>query len=64
MSEEIELTPKVNCGIWTAIENFINKENNEKIWDNKYVAPKQTITKKKEKFRARCGLIHFCLIGS
>ncbi|XP_031632397.1 uncharacterized protein LOC116346466 [Contarinia nasturtii] len=52
MSEEIELnTPKVNCGVWTAIENFINKENNEMIWDNKNV-PKVSVTRKKEKFKA------------
>lgn len=56
MSEEIELTPKVNCGVWTAIENFIHKENSEKIWDSKYMPPKtSSITRKKEKFRVRCG---------
>lgn len=53
MSEDIELTPKVNCGIWTAIENFINKENTEKIWDNKNIPPKTSIARKKEKIRVR-----------
>lgn len=55
MSEEIESTPKVNCGVWTAIENFINKENNEKIWDIKNVPPKvnKVVTRKKEKLRTR-----------
>ena len=53
MSEEIESTPKVNCGVWTAIENYINKENNEKIWDNKNVPPKVVVTRKKEKLRSR-----------
>lgn len=55
MSEDIELTPKLNCGIWTAIEIFINKENNEKIWDNKNIPP-VSITRKKEKIRVRWAL--------
>lgn len=53
MSEEIELTPKVNCGVWTAIENYLLKENNEKIWDNKNVPPKVLVSRKKEKLRTR-----------
>lgn len=53
MSEEIESTPKVNCGVWTAIENYINKENNEKIWDSKNVPSKVVVTRKKEKIRSR-----------
>lgn len=53
MSEEIELKPKINCGIWTAIENYINKENDEKIWDHKNIPPKSTVTRKKEKIRVR-----------
>lgn len=61
MSEEIELTPKVNCGIWTAIENFINKENNEKIWDSKNVPPKVLVTRKKEKIRSRCEPSKLCV---
>lgn len=54
MSEEIELnSPKANCGVWTAIENFINKENNGMIWASRNVPPKVFITSKKEKFRVR-----------
>lgn len=53
MSEELELTPKVNCGIWTAIESFINKENNEMIWNSKNVPPKVSPPRKKEKIRIR-----------
>lgn len=50
--EEVDFTPKLNCGVWTAIENFINKENNEMIWDSKNVPPpKTTVPRKKEKFR-------------
>lgn len=56
MSEEIELTPKVKCGVWTAIENFLNKESNEKIWDNKDIPPKTPVSRKKEKCRARGDL--------
>lgn len=55
MSEEIELnTPKINCGVWTAIEEFINKEDNEKIWGSENVPLKVSTTRKKEKFRVRC----------
>lgn len=51
--EEIDFTPKLNCGVWTAIENVINKENNEMIWDYKNVPAKVTVARKKEKFRVR-----------
>lgn len=55
MCEEIESnTP--NCGVWTAIENFINKESNEKIRGRKNVPPKVFTTRKKEKFRVRCEM--------
>lgn len=53
--EEIDFTPKLNCGVWTAIENVINKENNEMIWDYKNVPAKVTVARKKEKFRVRWG---------
>lgn len=52
--EEVDFTPKLNCGVWTAIENFINKENNEMIWDNKNMPPKTSVTRKKERVRVRC----------
>lgn len=51
--EEVDFTPKLNCGVWTAIENFINKENNEMIWDSKIIPPKVSVTRKKERVRAR-----------
>lgn len=52
--EEIDFKPKLNCGVWTAIENFINKGNNEMIWDYKNVPAKVPVTtRKKEKFRVR-----------
>lgn len=51
--DEIEFTPKLNCGVWTAIENFINKENNGMIWDIRNVPPKVSATRKKERVRAR-----------
>lgn len=54
MSEEIESTPKAkSCGVWTAIENYINKENEEKIWDQKNVPPMTTVTRKREKIQVR-----------
>lgn len=51
--EEVDFTPKLNCGVWTAIENLIHKEHNGMIWDNKknVPPPKVTVTRKKEKFR-------------
>lgn len=49
--EEVDFTPKLNCGVWTAIENLIHKENHGMIWDSKNVPPKVTVTRKKEKFR-------------
>lgn len=49
MSVEADLTPRVNCGIWTIIETFINKGTTGKIWDGNDVWPKQAASKKKEK---------------
>lgn len=51
--DEVDFTPKLNCGIWTAIENFINKENNGMIWDIRNVPPKVSATRKKERLRVR-----------
>ena len=53
--EEVDFTPKLNCGVWTAIENFINKENNEMIWDSKNMPPKVSVARKKERVRVRCA---------
>lgn len=60
--EDVDYAMKTNCGVWTAIENFINKENNEMIWDNKNMPPKVSVTRKKEKLRVRCEPINFILV--
>lgn len=54
MCDESESKSKAICSVWMALENFVNKRSQTKIWEQiEITQPKLTTVKTKVKFKIK-----------